>query len=649
MKNLKLLTGTAVLAGLLLTTGCVKNEEADGVKALRQAQASKLNAEATAITLTAEADAAYRNAEAAVEQAKVAIQEAIAEQEAASAEAARISNALASATNENEIAKLELELAQLELESELSQTETQSEIDLALIAAENDLEEAQKELAIALSDYASEIAADSALNKNLAGYLTKYSEAMEDLIGYREDVVQKNRDILEAQLLNDYYGDDANLIALEKERLQHELELMETWHARYVEVVNDPAAMEDELMTVAIEFDSLEQVVENIDLEIVEQESSVDAASEVVTVASDDYSDAIDYADDIEDFTSTEGFSRSIPEDELELITGEDQMGGMLFNSLIDYDLDLQAKSEEISDFQEGRGFLQNRLSALNDLYDAFQASIDAAQDTRDDALVAYNEAVHAYNEELMTAGGDDTDAAVVAAETTMNTALTAFNTADSDLTDVKTEVSGAAWEFGINDVNNADISWEENFYTWVADNDMDYQDLIEDLEDDIDIVAGDIADAQEELAEIQADRDIVVAYIAYMEDVLGANPATAIADLKQEYKDAKAAYMAEVEALNDLNDERDLADAASGYAEDYRDALMDDWETVVDMLEGIEDGIAAMNNTITRLDNEVVSWDDYVANVLQAELDELETLLGAAEQEAAHYQDLINQELGEE
>ena len=215
MKNSKFLTGSVVLAGILLTTGCVKNEEADGVKALSTAQASLIEARATVAT-----------AEAAVEQANVAIQEAQADAVVAHTEMRRIQNAMAETQNQHDIDILAMELVDAELYFEISQAQTQSQINLLLVTAENDLAAAQKNLDIALLDYAAELAADAAKNKNLDEYLDSYKDAMIDVIGYRGDMIEKEIEIAEAQISNNDYGDDANLIALDRARLVNNMAIL---------------------------------------------------------------------------------------------------------------------------------------------------------------------------------------------------------------------------------------------------------------------------------------------------------------------------------------------------------------------------------------------------------------------------------------
>lgn len=329
MKNLKLLTGTAVLAGLLLTTGCVKNEETDGVKALRQAQAGLLNAEASAKTVTAEAQAAYDNARAAVEQAKVAIEEAKAEQEAAKAEALRITNALDSATNENEIATLELQLSQAEKQSELALTQIQSQIDLLMVTAQQDLEEAQKDLEINLLDYAAELAEANADNKVLGKYLSLYVAKMTEVSTQRTLILNKNKEIFTAEMKMDTDDDGTpdellSVVALDIAQKERELAIMTSWKETYVAATNNPDDLAVDSVEAAGMVAELETQIENKDLEIVQATAERDDALTALNDATADVSDALAaYNDAIDDSTTIYDFTYDDPAGDMDVIPAE--------------------------------------------------------------------------------------------------------------------------------------------------------------------------------------------------------------------------------------------------------------------------------------------------------------------------------------
>lgn len=120
------------LAAALATTslsGCIDNDEPDGILALRQAKASYINAQAANETTLANADAAYKAAETAVKNAEAKQAEAIAKKAEYEAAKAEYEVKLAEAKTEAEIAaiKAELEVTLQEKANELQQAKAEAE------------------------------------------------------------------------------------------------------------------------------------------------------------------------------------------------------------------------------------------------------------------------------------------------------------------------------------------------------------------------------------------------------------------------------------------------------------------------------------------------------------------------------------------
>ncbi len=120
------------LAAALATTtlsGCIDNDEPDGILALRQAKASYINAQAANETTLANADAAYKAAETAVKNAEAKQAEAIAKKAEYEAAKAEYDVKLAEAKTEAEIAaiKAELEVTLQEKANELQQAKAEAE------------------------------------------------------------------------------------------------------------------------------------------------------------------------------------------------------------------------------------------------------------------------------------------------------------------------------------------------------------------------------------------------------------------------------------------------------------------------------------------------------------------------------------------
>lgn len=120
------------LAAALATTslsGCIDNDEPDGILALRQAKASYINAQAANETTLANADAAYKAAETAVKNAEAKQAEAIAKKAEYEAAKAEYEVKLAEAKTEAEIAaiKAELDVTLQEKANELQQAKAEAE------------------------------------------------------------------------------------------------------------------------------------------------------------------------------------------------------------------------------------------------------------------------------------------------------------------------------------------------------------------------------------------------------------------------------------------------------------------------------------------------------------------------------------------
>jgi hypothetical protein len=416
MKNLKLLTGTAVLAGLLLTTGCVKNEEADGVKALRQAQASLIQAKATNETTLANAEAAYQNALAAVEQAKVGVQDGLAAQADAQAEALSIQNMLDSAQNEERIAELEYELAEAELQSELAQTQMRSQIDLLLVTAQKNLEEAQKELTIALSDYAAELAADAAKNKNLDEFIISYQDAMMSVLGYREDIIDKEKQIADAQLETDG-GDLLAVISLDIAKMERELAMMNDWKARYEAANSNPGDLGNDSVEAAGIVADLETQIAAKELELSEATKDESDALTVRNEAFDDRDDALsEYNDALGDSTIISDFTYDdagdpdiIPGSYLQVILNEPNASSDSYYSIEYYDDAIAGETDPviIAELEFDKSVVVEYIQAIQSEYGGdIYSAIDDLKTAYFAAQVVSGNAADAY-----LAAGEDKDA----------------------------------------------------------------------------------------------------------------------------------------------------------------------------------------------------------------------------------------------
>ncbi|HKL72516.1 MAG TPA: hypothetical protein VJ855_07675, partial [Marinilabiliaceae bacterium] len=321
------------------------------------------------------------------------------------------------------------------------------------------------------------------------------------------------------------------------------------------------------------------------------------------------------------------------------------------FQSLVDYDLLIVAAQDDVVDAQEIRTNLQQQLTAVTALHNAYKNALTAKQNARKTALSAYRSAVQAYNVALLAAGGNTAAAPVIAANTAKTTAETTFNTADTELTTLKNDIATAALDFG---VLFGDPEWDDVFYDWVGNNDEKIEDLIESLSDtDIPTAQTALDDAQNDLAELQADRAIVVDYIAYLQNELGASAAN-VATLKADYFAAKTAWTAAKTAKEAKDDELVVLTAEITYATAVRDALDGDYTRITTKLDGLNTAIETLKDAVI-VSEKAVQTEDLTdleflqgeLEVLQVELSHLQEQLTVEKSSAAVYLQLITAEIG--
>ncbi len=151
------------LAAALATTslsGCIDNDEPDGILALRQAKASYINAQAANETTLANADAAYKAAETAVKAAEAKQAEAVAKKAEYEAALAEYEAKLAEAKTEADIAAVKAEL-------EVTLQQLANELQTAKAEAEQLAQKAQTELNNLKASYNASLAT---LEKSTAAY-----------------------------------------------------------------------------------------------------------------------------------------------------------------------------------------------------------------------------------------------------------------------------------------------------------------------------------------------------------------------------------------------------------------------------------------------------------------------------------------------
>lgn len=620
-KYLFFITGGLLFTALLFT-GCIKNEETAGVKSLRMAQASLIQARADQESALIAANVAYAEAEAAMEQSRADIQRAAADEAIAGSE---VRIAIIRAEQEAKLAK-------------------------AVADAESALSASKKNLEVALRDLEKEIAKSEVENPTLDEYMAKYKATILKIESLQSNIISKQKDINAKNIEISFGGaTQAKINTLEK--YQRDLLRQEDLKTRYAAANTDPSTIFGSLNEAEVVLEGLEADEDDLNAQIVTATAAVATANTAMTDAATAYGDIQGFVEDVEDFTSTIGHSKSIDAKILDELSDDPSATATSFKSLVDYDLLIVAAQDDVVDAQEIRTNLQQQLTAVTALHNAYKNALTAKQNARKTALSTYRSAVQAYNVALLAASGDITAAPVVTANTAKDNAETAFNTADTELTDLKNNISGAALDFG---VLGGSSEWDDVFYTWVGNNDEKIEDLIEDLAtNDIPAAQEDLDDAQNDLAELQADRAIVVDYIAYLQNELGASAAN-VATLKADYFAAKTAWTAAKTAKEAKDDELVVLTAEITYATAVRDALEGDYTRITTKLEDLDTEIENLKTAVIAADKAVqtegltdLEFLQGELEVLQVELSHLQEQLTVEKSSAAVYLQLITAEIG--
>ncbi|MBI9064457.1 MAG: hypothetical protein JEZ14_20900 [Marinilabiliaceae bacterium] len=405
MKNTRIIAALT-LAIAIVFTGCVKNEEADGVKAMREAQATLINAKAGAETTLAAAEAAYKNAMAAYENARAESELASARLTDMSTEAKRLENEIQSAKDAVEKAKLEarLEVALVTIAAEKAAAE--SKLTLAAIKAEGELKEAQQALTLKLRKLATELAA--ADNKAAGDYLTLYTTAIGEVQKLRVIITADEFAIAKKKITLAHYeattvteATKIDLAALETALAEQKASLIEDQAKveRLKSVVLDPSKGQEVSDAAQAEVDRLEALVEAKQIEVHEATAAVTLATDAQKLLSDE-------------FTSLKTRMEELPR----LISEKKDVITLAINSI---NLANTAILNNTTAITSAQGNLTAELAQLA-IYRADQSKKSSV----------YNTAVVTYNAKLKAR--DEAQAKLDVENTTAN--QTALTTAENDL-----------------------------------------------------------------------------------------------------------------------------------------------------------------------------------------------------------------------
>jgi chromosome segregation ATPase len=222
--------------GLIFIPGCIKNEESAGVLAMREAQASYINAKAS-----------YEDALAKAVLADVEYQTLMNRAQA-------IENKLKAVEDSLEIIKIEAELQVLLLQIEKNKIDAQKALDLAVVSAQIQLNNAEIDLKNSIRALEDQIAKSKISNPTLERYLSEYKDVVDEIINLQELIVNKEYQLTMRQLFQN--GSPKAAIEKQKATLENQKAMMEKWLVKYKTAANDPSVIETELLKAAEERDA---------------------------------------------------------------------------------------------------------------------------------------------------------------------------------------------------------------------------------------------------------------------------------------------------------------------------------------------------------------------------------------------------------
>lgn len=623
MKKLLLLGKSFLLITVFLLSGCIKNEETDGVKALREAQASLIQAKADKESALIEAEVAYREAEAALKQAQADLQAAQAR--------------TAEAQSEQQIA--------------IIKAETLALADKAVADAERALATSQAALEGALRDLEAEIALTTIENPTLDEYFAKYKATTGRIKTLQNNIINKQKEINEKNIAL-AFGGATQAVKNSLARNQRKLEKAEDKYEKYASANANPADIFEDV-------NAAEVAAKNIADEKAREESKKAELEKIVAIKAaamsnfaEEYAELEELVDLVDDLTNTLGFTAKIDAIDYARLTNNPLAVDSVYKSIPKYVEEIDAAQEDLDDLAVEKANVQSVLSSVKALQNSYSSSLNLAQRARDNALNAYRNTVQAYNVALLANGGDVTNPAVSAAETAMNDALTEFSTKDTELTNLKGDIANAALDFGLAGAGLDE--WDEKFYAWVGNNDEKIEALITNLEDNvIPDIDEDIAEAEEKKAELEESKAIVEAYIALLKTEYKATE-TSLTSVRNKFFAAEAEWIAAREAKEEQDDLISAINLEKAFIEAVKDALLGDYTVINTELEALEDAIkdliVAVEADQKQIDEKDITDVEYLEgqiSVLTIELGHLEQQLTVEQKLAGNYLNLINEELG--
>lgn len=607
MRNFRKMAALVLMATVLF--GCIKNEESDGVKALREAQAELIRAKATNETTLAAAEAAFINAQAKIEEAKALQAEAQAEYQ-------QLRNQLLAAQNEDEMARMTVEL-------ELFQIQRQAAIEAAHLEAEVLLNAAKIDLEQSLRALEAEIAFSEVSTPALDEYMAAYKEAIGKVTDLQAEIIAKDAEIATAV----YYNSDnqlMNLKLVEKASLEREKSLLEAWQTRYEAIVGNTITRQEAILDGNEMVSNLQAEIDLLEATIAEQHLLRGNAQAEYQKAYMDYETAQTAINKIEQFT--DGMGGQIPMSFLEVHNDNPDYGtGNYFFSTVSY------YEEEIEDYDDAISGFETVLDKVEQIESIYARDLEDLEEAVEEALSEISAQQHALNLAEVAVNADDSQVnqdAYDAALDAYDAAVDAYNDALDAYNNFKADIDNS-------DIVGINEQYTQTYYNWITGA------LTTNIEALIAIYEEEIADYEADKADDVEDLAVVNAYLAYLEGI----DVSRIPELKEAYFDARSSYWSLDADYTANTNERIFLMNEKSRTETYVEVLEDQYADINEELDDIQDSIYETEAAIAMVDAKFASWESY-KEMLQEELKVLEDELNIYQVKADKYYALVNAEL---
>jgi len=440
MKKLLLFGKSFLLITVFLLSGCIKNEETDGVKSLRQAQANYIQAEADRIAALIDSEVAYNLAEAAFIQAEVDIKNADARKKE----------------------------AQTEQEIAILQAETTSKVERANIEAQFALNTSKMNLEASLRALKEEVAKTEAANPALDEYLTKYAESVDNIADLQDDIIDLQEEINELNLDLVFEGPSQallNSLARNKKKLQ----VAEDKLAKFVAANNDPNSIYSDANDAYIAYLALEEEIDKLTMELNVLGEEFDLLEEELDVILNRYDDFLSELENFELLREELAYTYYIEDIFVSILTGEPGASGRFFLSIPKYDeiiADGALSQEDRDDAAADKAIVEGYIQYMEDTFGVTADAVEAlrvAYFAKVDELLALSFDAFVLSEQvnILDYEKDLAEAVFDALEGDYERLVDAISDLEDDIATLQAAVN--ADQEDVDEINNVDVKLIED------------------------------------------------------------------------------------------------------------------------------------------------------------------------------------------